>query len=70
MSAGNVFGLSFCFLAWTLWLYQVITGNLLNRNWQLWTTRKEKPIQYWIFIVAIGLVILFGSVMFTRDALR
>jgi hypothetical protein len=67
MRLSNVFGISIFLFAWSLWLYQLKTGKMLNRNWQVWTTLRERPAWYWIHIVLFGLTLLFFSIAFIRD---
>jgi hypothetical protein len=56
-------------LLWGILLYQLSSAKLLSRDWGVWTTRKERPIVYWVVVVVQGLAILLGSVFFIRDVL-
>jgi hypothetical protein len=46
-------------------LYQLITGNVLTRNWKVDTTRRESPVRFWLELSIETLItgwLLFGFV--------
>jgi hypothetical protein len=69
MNIGYGLGFFLFSVMWGLLLYQLGAGKLLDRNWKVWTTRKERPALYWTVVLVQAVGILLGSVFFIRDVL-
>ena len=44
-------------------LYQLASGKLLGRNWRPYSSREERPIEYWMAITletTVALAVLYG----------
>jgi hypothetical protein len=49
-------------------LYQIISGKVLTRSWQVWATRDEQPGRYWFAIVVQSIIvsILIGLLIYAH----
>jgi hypothetical protein len=54
-------------------VYQIISGEVLDRSWKVWATRDEQPGRYWLgiafqlLLVLIPIVILIYSFLGHRS---
>jgi hypothetical protein len=51
-------------------VYQLRTGELLTRTWNVETTRDENPTQFWVVISIETGVISWFLVLFVLEAIR